>query len=282
VTSYDLGAYLQGTWDLGARVGLTAGGRADRYGYTGKSRVSPRLGASYRLSDRVVWQSSFGIYYQQTSPVLLAAFPGNEEIDPLRADHYVTGVVFTPDSSLRISGEAFYKQYRDYPVSTEYPPLTLANIGDTFDVRESLFPLTSQGKGEAAGFELALEKRFTDTWFAQGNLAFSRTRHAGLDGVLRPGAFDYPFAMNLVGGYRLGQRWELAGRVSYLTGRPYTPFDEETSTAQRRGVYDLTRVNAERAIAYLRVDVRVDYTVIEGETPTTMAKSSPRSPRKPR
>jgi hypothetical protein len=267
VTSYDLGAYLQGSWDLGSRLSLTAGGRVDRYGYTEKTRFSPRLGVSYRVSDRIVWPSSVGVYYQQTSPVLLAAFPGNKTTEPLRADHYVTGLVFTPDSSLRVSGEAYYKQYRDYPVSTEYPSVTLANIGDTFDVRESLFPLTSQGKGEAVGLELALEKRFTDKWFGQANVAFSRTRHAGLDGVLRPGTFDYPFTMNLVGGYRLSRRWEFAGRVSYLTGRPYTPFDEATSTAQHRGVYDLASVNAERAAAYLRIDVRADYTVIGGAKP---------------
>ena len=267
LTSYDLSAYVQGNWDAGARVSFTAGGRVDHYDYTSNTRVSPRLGVSVRLADRLIWQSSFGIYYQQTSPVLLAAFPDNRQIKPLRADHYITGLAFTPDSSLRVSGEFYYKRYRDYPVAAEYPPVTLANIGDTFDVRESLFPLTSDGKGEAIGVELAFEKRFTDKWFGQGNVAVSRTRHAGLDGVLRPGSFDYPVAANLVGGYRLSDRWELAGRVSYLAARPYTPFDEATSTAQRRGVYDLTRVNAERATAYLRIDVRVDYTVIKGAKP---------------
>jgi len=267
LTSYDVGGYIQGNWDPGARLSLTAGGRVDRYGYTGKTRVSPRLGVSYRLSDHLVWQSSVGIYHQQTSPVLLAAFPGNKEIDPLRADHYITGLAFTPDGSLRVSGEFYYKRYRDYPVSTEYPSVTLANIGDTFDVRESLFPLASRGNGDATGFEVAFEKRFTDTWFGQGNLAVSRTRHAGLDGILRPGSFDYRLAMNLVGGYRLNRRWELAGRASYLAGRPYTPFDEVASTAQRRGVYDLASINAERATAYLRIDVRVDFTVIDGASP---------------
>ena len=113
--------------------------------------------------------------------------------------------------------------------------MSLANIGDTFDVRESLFPLVSEGKGESAGFELAVEKRFTDKWFGQANVAVSRTRHAGLDGVLRPGAFDYPLALNVVGGYRLSPRWELAGRLSYLTGRPYTPFDETLSSRSIAG-----------------------------------------------
>jgi hypothetical protein len=266
-TSYDFGGYVQGSWQPHSRLGITAGGRVDRYGYTGKTRVSPRAGASYRVSDRVSWQSSWGIYYQQTSPLLLAAFPGNDAIDPLRADHYVTGIVFSPGNSLRVTAEAYLKEYRDYPVATQYPQVTLANIGDTFDVRESLFPLASEGKGRATGFEVAVEKRFTDKWFAQANVAVSKTRHAGLDGVLQPGAFDYPFVANFVGGYRLSDRWELAARVAYLTGRPYTPYDEALSTEQHRGVYDLTQVNALRAADYFRVDVRADYTVIKGANP---------------
>jgi hypothetical protein len=212
----------------------------------------------------VSWQASAGIYYQQTSPLLLAAFPGNDELDPLRADHYVTGVSWTPDPSLRLSAEAYWKEYRDYPVAAEYRPVTLANIGDTFDVRESLFPLVSQGRGRSYGVELVLEKLFTDRWFAQANVAFSNTRHAGSDGVLRPGAFDYPVVAKFVGGYRFAKRWELGGRFTFLSGRPYTPYDEAASAAQRRGIYDQALVNGVRAEAYARLDVRVDRILLSG------------------
>jgi hypothetical protein len=266
-SSYDVSGYLQGTWTPLPRTSVTAGARVDHYGYTAKSRLSPRLGLSYGLSDRVTLRGSYGIYYQQTSPLLLAAFPVNGTIDPLRADHLVAGVVFAVGPSLRVTAEGYWKEYRSYPVAADYLQVTLANIGDTFDVRESLFPLASRGKGRAEGVEVALEKRFTDRWFAQANVAASRTRHAGLDGVLRPGSFDYPLVVNFVGGYRPGRRWELAARVAYLTGRPYTPYDETLSTQQKRGVYDLNQVNALRAPDYFRVDVRVDRTVIAGANP---------------
>ena len=263
--SYDLGAYAQATWKPARRVGITFGGRADRYGYTKKARLSPRLGFSYRLTGALAWRSSYGIYYQQTSPLLLAAFPDNRDLAPLRADHYVTGLRWTPDASLAVGVEAYWKEYRDYPVAREYPSVTLANIGDTFDVRESLFPLLSEGTGRSAGVELSLEKRFTGRWFAQANVAASRTKHAGADGVLRPGSFDYPLVANVVGGCRLTDRWELAARFAYLAGRPYTPFDLAASTAQRRGIYALDRVNAERADAYVRLDIRVDRTLLTGK-----------------
>ena len=47
-------------------------------------------------------------------------------------------------------------------------------------------------------------------------------------------------------------------RVTYLSGRPFTPFDIGESTTQRRAVYDLTKVNSGRTPSYFRLDLRVD------------------------
>ena len=127
-------------------------------------------------------------------------------------------------------------------------------------MREILFPLTSGGRGDVEGIELFVEKKLTGRLYGQGNLAVSRTRHAGLDGVLRPGSFDYPVVANLSGGYRVSPRWEFSTRLSWLGGRPYTPYDEAVSRVQRRGVYDLSQVNAVRADDYVRLDLRVDRT----------------------
>ena len=63
-----------------------------------------------------------------------------------------------------------------------------------------------------------------------------------------------------VGGYRWNAKWEFSLRSSYLGGRPYTPFDVTASTQQRRAIFDLNRVNAERLPAYVRVDIRADRT----------------------
>ena len=170
-------------------------------------------------------------------------------------------------ADLRVTAEAYRKTYTEYPVASDLPTVSLANIGDTFDVREILFPLTSAGEGYSEGVEFFVEKRLTSKLYGQGNLSFSRTRHAGLDRVLRPGSFDYPFVFNLLGGYRLSPAWEFSARLSFLSGRPFTPYDQAVSTAQRRGVYDLTRVNAERAPDYGRVDIRVDRTFTVGGQP---------------
>jgi hypothetical protein len=216
------------------------------------------------LAPTLSWNASYGRYFQQPAFLFLTAFPQNRDVAPWRADHYVTGSSWAPSPDLRTSVEAYGKRYRDYPVAATLPSVSLANIGDTFDVREILFPLTSAGRGEVYGIELFVEKRLTSKLYGQGNLSFSRTRHAALDGVLRPGSFDYPFVFNLTGGYRLTPRWEVSSRVAVLGGRPYTPFDEAISVSQRRGVFDLTRVNGERGPNYARVDLRLDRTFTVG------------------
>jgi hypothetical protein len=172
----------------------------------------------------------------------------------------VAGLAWVASDRTRVTVEAYRKEYADYPVSTQVAALSLANIGDTFAVRDVLFPMESAGTGRATGIELFAERKAAPgaRWYGQANVAISRARYAGRDGVLRPGSFDYPIVFNLAGSYRLGGRWDLSIRAAYLGGRPFTPFDLERSAAQRRAVYDVTRVNAERGPAYVRLDVRVD------------------------
>ncbi|MEP6919317.1 MAG: hypothetical protein ABJC89_26985, partial [Acidobacteriota bacterium] len=253
VASYQTAAYAQATQEIGRRASLTWGGRFDRYDYIDRARFSPRAAVSVKLTDKLSWNGATGIYYQQPFFLFLAAFPDNRRLLPFRADHYVTGVSYQVSPSAKFTIEAYRKNYRDYPVATRIPSLSLASIGDTFNIRDILLPLTAAGTGRADGLEFSAGKAFTDTWYGQVNLAISRTRQAGLDAVRRPGSFDYPAVFNVSGGYKVTPRWDVSMRLSYLSGRPYTPFDSEQSTAQRRGIYDLTQVNTARLPDYFRL-----------------------------
>jgi hypothetical protein len=254
------GVYAQASRPVTPRLSATAGARIDRYAFIDATRVSPRLGAEYVLTPRVALRASAGLYYQQPFFLFLVAYPENRSLKPFRSDHYVGGLRVDLDPATRVSLEAYWKGYRDYPVSSQIASLSLANVGDTFAVRDILFPMTASGRGNVAGVEASVERRGEPgrRWSGLANVAFSRARYAGLDGVLRPGSFDYPIVANINGGVRLRTAWSLAVRGTYLGGRPFTPFDVERSSAQRRGVYDLSRLNAERAPDYFRLDLRLE------------------------
>ena len=267
MTAAQSGAYLQGTHSLAPRVRLTLGGRFDRYGHFGiaHSRFSPRAALRVGLGGNLSWNTSWGMYHQLPLYLFMTAFESNRALLPARSEHWVSGISWIPRPSLRLTVEAYAKSYKDYPASTQFPQLSFANVGDTFNVRDILYPMSSVGRGRSRGIEIFVEKKSEGNWFGQLNFAYSRTRHAGLDHVYRPGAFDRPFAFNAVGGRRLAANWELAMRTSYLTGRPYTPFHGELSRAQRRGIFDLDRVNALRLPAFFTLDLRVDRIFRVGE-----------------
>jgi outer membrane receptor protein involved in Fe transport len=237
--AYQSSAYAQLTTNLTPRLGLTAGGRFDQYQYLGQHRFSPRGGLSFALSDRLSWRASAGVYYQPPPFLFASSFPDNRRLQPWRSNHLVTGFSWSPRPGLHVNAEVYRKTYREYPVAAELPSVSLANIGDTFDVRSILFRLVSEGTGHAEGLELFVEKRLTGRVYGQANLAFSRTRHAGLDGVLRPGSFDYPQVFNLTGGYQLTPRWDVdlrADRRLTVRGQDLNVFFGVQNVTNRRNL----------------------------------------------
>ncbi len=261
-TAFQSSAYLQATRPVFGALTATVGARVDHYPFSSATRISPRVSADYALTTRLAIQASYGQYYQQPFFLFQKAYPENRSLEPFAADHYVGGLTFEADESTRMTVEGYRKNYHDYPVSTQIPSLSLANVGDTFAVRDVLFPMVSAGEGTVTGIEAAVERRARPgaRWSGQANLAFSRARYAGLDGVARPGSFDYPVVANVLGFYQLTRGWSLSSKMTYLGGRPYTPVDPLISASQRRAVYDLSRVNGERAPDYFRVDIRVNRT----------------------
>ena len=271
-SAFQAGAYAQATRMLAPRLDVTAGGRIDTYDFISATRMSPRLGAEFALSPRVALRMSYGQYYQQPFFLFLIAYPENRSLKPFRADHYVGGIRFDVDGATQVSLETYRKTYRDYPVSSQIPVLSLANVGDTFAVRDALFPMVSEGSGAVTGIEASVQRKPPPGGRLSGevNLSFSRSRYAGLDGVRRPGSLDYPVVANFTGALQLSTRWRVSTKMSYLGGRPYTPLDLALSAQQRRAVYDLSRVNAERAPDYIRLDLRVDRTLRLGDRVATI------------
>jgi hypothetical protein len=268
-TSIGLG-HVQLSGPVAPRLKLTLGGRMDRFNYLDTTTVSPRAGLTFELTPTVTATASFGRYYQQPDLVYLNADPTNRDLDPMRADHVVGGMSYTPRPDLKLSVELYRKAYTSYPVSVEYPTLSLANTGDAFGVGGLLFPMVSAGEGRSRGVELFLHKRLTRGLYGQVSYTFSRTEHAALDGVRRRGAFDAPHAASLIGGYRVGHTWEISSRFTFMSGRPHTPPLLAESEAQNRWIVDLSRVNAERTPSYQRLDLRVDRRFTPGRTYMTL------------
>ena len=256
-TTNQLGLFTELSPHLGPLLTLNVGLRYDYFDFISESRVSPRVNLRYKIQDNINLNVSWGQFYQSPALIFLNADPVNVDLKPMRSDHYIAGVSFFPREDIRVTVEGYFKEYSDYPVSIEYPTLTLANTGDDFGVNALLFPLTSEGSGESYGLEVYAQKKLTDSFYGQISYSYSQTEHEALDGIRRQASFDIPHTFTLLGGYRIGD-WEFSGKFTYASGRPYTPYLDDQSIAQNRAIFDLNRVNSERAPDYHRLDLRVD------------------------
>jgi hypothetical protein len=259
-TSAITAAYVQASGQVLPRVTLTGGIRLETFEALGDAvETGPRGGIEFRLSPKARLSLSAGRYHQHPELVTVVAVPQNASLAPIEADHLVAGMKYEPQPGLLMSAEVYRKWYRSYPVSLQYPQLTLANHGSEFNTSDLLLlPMSSAGEGRAQGLELFLKKRLNGGWYGQIAYSFSRTEQAALDGEFRRGSFDTPHVLTAVGGYQVGERWEVSGRFTLASGRPYTPPLMPDSVEQNRLIYDVGRLNAEHLPVFHRLDVRVD------------------------
>ena len=126
------------------RLVLSAGARMDANNYSKDmnnlfKQFSPRLSASYLLTDKWSINANIGKYYQRPSYTSLGFRQNgemvnkNNELKYISAAHYIAGVEFRPSQMVLFSMEGFSKKYNDYPFSVK-DQISLANKGADFGV----------------------------------------------------------------------------------------------------------------------------------------------------
>ena len=250
--------YFEATVHLNSRWNIGAGERFQTIALGGYTTATSRANTIYRLAKSTSLYFSFGQYAQMPPTPYIVSYPVNRQLLPIRASHVVVGSDIFKNTHLTLGAEAYNKEYRNYPVSTEYPTLSLANMVDTLGQQFVWIPFTSLGRGHTYGAELYGSGNITSHFTGQANISYARALYSGLDKVLRPGNFDYPIIFNADGIWRSGRKYEASFRYEHTSGRPYTPFAMTPSLQQDRPIYDLHKVNAMRGPAYSRLDFQVD------------------------
>ena len=257
-STVDDGGYGQAVIALPGNTHLTVAARAHRWSFGNQFALTPKASFSAPIGRSRFLTVGYAEYAQMPPFLYLLAFQQNSALTPIRARHLTSAVTLIDRSRLRVTLAAYRKTYRDYPVSTEFPQLSLANIADTFGQAFLMFPMVSKGLGKAAGLELQTDLHLTSRLMLTGNLSYARSWYSGLDGVLRKGSFDLPLVGNIAAVIRAGHGVTTSFRYSGTSGRPYTPDNLPLSYQQNRDVYDLTQVNALRSSAYGRLDFRIE------------------------
>jgi hypothetical protein len=275
-TSAKEAAFGHVKWHPWDRMTMTAGLRVDRFDYTKKHAVDPRLGLSYALTRNTNLNFALGRHSQAPAYILVTSHPDNRGLDYKRTEQAVFGVECLFRDDIRGTAEIFYKDYKNVPIP----------VGDlsTDPYMDSEGRYVNKGRGYAKGVELFLQKKMTRKYHYTVSYSYSiaKGRDPRYDKPF-DWDFDYRHVFTLMGGAQwdlrngewyqrfrrtlffkcfawllpMADQMEVALRWRYLGGRPYT---EYTYVPQfRRWILDpATPRNAVRFPPYHRLDLRLD------------------------
>ncbi len=243
----------------GNRVISNAGARLDYFdAIKNKFTISPRVSLSYFLSAELSLNFSAGLYHQFPSYIWLAGDKQNKDLKAIRVDQYILGTDYQLRNDTQMKIEFYFKDYSNYPASELRPYLLLANTGAGFSGSEENFsqfglePLTGGGTGFARGVEFSLQKKLSDVpVYGIFSLTLNETKFTALDGVERFGSYDQRLILNLSGGYKFDENWEVSMKFRFATGRPITPFNAD-------GTQSVANYLSERLPNPNSLDLRVD------------------------
>lgn len=259
--------YAQVSQQFLNRLRVNLGGRVDYFsGIDTKFYPAMRASASLSLDPQTNLNASAGQYFQAPSYIWLVANAQNRNLKEISTQVAVAGIDRAVTKDVKVSLEAYYKRYTDYPASLSRTYLVLANTGAGFGGSDDGFaafgldPLASLGQGEARGVELFVQKKLSDLkFYGVLSISVNESRFTAIDGVSRPSNFDQRVIANLSGGYQFSDQWEAGIKFRFATGRPYTPVAGASTGGDPTSGYQVTsQFNALRLEATHSLDVRVD------------------------
>ena len=249
------------------RFSASAGIRTDGNNYNKEMKelwkqLSPRLSLSYELTQQWTISGNAGLYYQ-LPPYTALGFKNNDGLYANKNLKYMQvmetslGLDWHLQDRLMISAEGFFKRYSRMPLSLR-DDIPLACKGDDYGTvgNEALIPTA---RGRAYGVETMLRWQIPERFNFVSSLTVFRSEYNDI-----ASAWDNRFILNVSGTYNLPRRWSIGGKLSYIGGAPYTPYDKEKSSlveawnAQGRPYYDYSKYNTERLPNFAQLDIRVD------------------------
>jgi hypothetical protein len=253
------------------RLDVSAGLRTDGINFNSNmgnllNQLSPRIAASYNITDAFSLNANWGIYYQ-LPPYTTMGFRNNEgelvntDLKYIRSRHWVAGFAYLVPWSGRIAVEGFHKKYSQYPFLIP-DSVSLANLGGDFGVVGNS-EATSTNEGLAYGIEFSYEQKLFQGFYGIAAVTLVRSKFEDKRGELIPSSWDNRYLISLTAGKRFGQNWELGFQYQLIGGTPYTPYDLEASALQQnwdnlgRGVFDVSQLNTQRLESFNRLNLRL-------------------------
>jgi hypothetical protein len=260
------GLYAELLWRKG-RVDIRPGLRGDLYVQLGPSPtlpqaasvthafgVDPRLLVREKLNDRWTLRQNIGLYHQP--PSFPVPIPGVEsfgfERGLQRNLQGSLGYEFAISDRFILTQDAYLgrlSNLQDYDLAAATEATTRGQVAEFDD-------LVIRARGLVYGLETMLRLAPGQRVYGWAAYTLSRSTRVFDQGGRAPSNWDQRHILNIVLGYRIGEKWNLGGRLHVNSGRPYT-----AALADQSVVDALTyNRNNRRLPAFFQLDLRVERT----------------------
>ena len=250
------------------KLGISVGIRLDQDNFTKDNNIfeniSPRIALSMIISEDNKWKLNFasGRYfkiptytslgYKNSNNIFL-----NKNSQYTRSDHLVGGIEFNWTESSRLTFEAFYKKYNNYPISA-VDKVSLANKGADFEVLGNEEIITT-GKGKSYGLEFLYQQKLKNNFYGILSYTFFYSKFSGLDNIYLPSVWDNRHILSFTGGYKLKRNWEVSAKIRFTGKTPYPPVDLKSSTqSYPEIIFDYSQLGSYYLNDFTKLDLRVD------------------------
>ena len=250
------------------KLGMSFGVRLDQDNFTEENNffenISPRLALSIIISENNKWKFNLasGRYFKIPTYTTLG-FKNlndiflNKNSKYTRSDHLVGGLEYNWTESSRLTFEAFYKKYKNYPVS-KIDRVSLANKGADFEVLGNEEILTI-GKGKSYGLEFLYQQKLKNNFYGILSYTFFYSKFSGLNDRYIPSVWDNRHILSFTGGYKLKKNWELSAKIRFTGKTPYPPVDLESSNqSYPEIIFDYSQLGNYYLNDFTKLDLRID------------------------
>lgn len=262
------GEYLENLLKLSLGISFS-GNNYNRNMKNPLNQFSPRLSASYALSEKLDLNANVGQYamqptyttlgYRNTAGILVNQ---NENLRYIISNQAILGIEYRPAEKARLSMEGFYKQYQHYTLSVA-DGLSTASKGTEYG-QTGDEEIVSTGKGRAYGIEILLKIMEMNNLNLTSTYTYFRSEFTDVAGVYIPSSWDTKHLFNFIASYKLPKSWNIATRWRFVGGAPYTPVDEALSSDKQawdiknQPYPDYSRFNSLRLSNSHILDIRID------------------------
>ncbi|TQM13054.1 outer membrane receptor protein involved in Fe transport [Pseudoxanthomonas sp. 3HH-4] len=233
--------FKRGVWDLSTGV------RLERDGLTDETLVSPRLRANWRPSKSIRYFATAGLFHQSPRFLDLAANEANT-LENEEITHGSFGLEYFPNDRWSVLAEAYYQDLANLVVDLDRASGTFANIGD----------------GTSYGFDVVVKGTIREGLYATATYSWNDAevdRKDGRGAVADEFSREHVATLGLT--WEITDRWKVAARYKYLSGRPedaYVIHEDVLGPGQPlRYSRETTGRGVGRKPGYGVLNARVDY-----------------------